>query len=590
MAWKRFAVSRLLRLPAALSLLLSLALSAFTPIGGLIHPISAAAAFRPSFSASVNLSQPYVQSQTNSSGATASQKYNLQDGTVTYLSNGFANAGPGGVGASARSTADASYIQSGQIPQITPNGDSSATATFNDITFSGPQGTDVNASLNLTINGSVLAVAQDNPDYCDCGIFAQATADVTGSMGSAASGACCNLRFSGHEGYDSTGAVAQSGLFGTFPTPGGSAEASTPTGTFAVGYPYFLTVSLEVTSLAVSGGTVYLCGAPGGNASQGCGIGSAEHVDGGALFGDTVTLPTSGPVFNLPPGYSVNAPSAGIVDNHFVGQDTSAPTTQASITPAPNSAGWNNSNVTVSLSSTDPDGTADVAEVDYSATGANPTAATAAPGSAASFTISAEGNTTLTYFAKDRAGNTESAHNLTIHIDKTAPTITFAGNAGSYAVDQTVNITCSAADPLSGGVASGIDQTRTSCPSASGPAYSFAVGTNTLTATAVDLAGNSATANASFNVQVTYGGLCNLTMTFIESSAKFQALPQWLQAVVSQYGTAGCLRLAAANIALTSQQKATAINAYQQLVAGLVPVGWLTQDQANTLTRLSNDL
>ena len=35
-------------------------------------------------------------------------------------------------------------------------------------------------------------------------------------------------------------------------------------------------------------------------------------------FSNTLKFSTVGPVFNLPEGYTINSPSAGIVDNHFV--------------------------------------------------------------------------------------------------------------------------------------------------------------------------------------------------------------------------------------------------------------------------------
>src|SRR5258708_3388580 len=101
--------------------------------------------------------------------------------------------------------------------------------------------------------------------------------------------------------------------------------------------------------------------------------------------------------------------------------DTSPPSTAISISPAPNAASWNKTNVTVNLSATDPDGVADVATIQYSATGAQPVAPTVVAGSSTTFTVTAEGVTTVTYFATDNAGNTEAAHAQVIRIDKTPP-------------------------------------------------------------------------------------------------------------------------------------------------------------------------
>jgi hypothetical protein len=51
-------------------------------------------------------------------------------------------------------------------------------------------------------------------------------------------------------------------------------------------------------------------------------------------------------------------------------------------------------------------------------------------GAAASLTISAEGITTLTYFATDNAGNPEVPKSVTVRIDRTPPSITGLPSAG----------------------------------------------------------------------------------------------------------------------------------------------------------------
>jgi hypothetical protein len=61
-------------------------------------------------------------------------------------------------------------------------------------------------------------------------------------------------------------------------------------------------------------------------------------------------------------------------------------------------------------------------EITYSLSGAQEGSAIV-PGSQAAVTARADGVTTLTYFAKDRAGNVEAAKTLTLHIDATAPRV-----------------------------------------------------------------------------------------------------------------------------------------------------------------------
>jgi hypothetical protein len=168
--------------------------------------------------------------------------------------------------------------------------------------------------------------------------------------------------------------------------------------------------------------------------------------------------------------------------------DTTPPATSASLSPPPNANGWNNSNVTVNLTSTDdePGGTG-VKQVTYSATGAQQIGTTNVAGSAASLTLVNEGTTTVTFFATDNAGNQEAAKAITVKIDKTSPTIIGnrapAPNANGWNnTDVTVSFTCS--DSLSG-LAPGSPPAAT-VVSTAGPSLS-------VTGTCSDLAGNSAT-------------------------------------------------------------------------------------------------
>jgi len=145
-------------------------------------------------------------------------------------------------------------------------------------------------------------------------------------------------------------------------------------------------------------------------------------------------------------------------------------------TPGPNAAGWNNTDVTVQF---------------------------------ICFTTRSGVTTrglpvTLTTEGADQSitgrcsGVTGGAMNMTagpINIDKTPPVVTYGGNLGTYTPDQTVNITCSATDDLSG-----VDSTT--CADITGPAASFAPGLNTFSATATDKAGNTGTGSTSFTVEV----------------------------------------------------------------------------------------
>jgi len=208
-------------------------------------------------------------------------------------------------------------------------------------------------------------------------------------------------------------------------------------------------------------------------------------------------------------------------------QDTTPPVTTATALPGPNTNGWNNTNVTVSLNSTDSEsGGSGVKQIQYALTGAQSVDTQTVPASAASVTISAEGMTTLNYFGTDNAGNAEQSKALTVQIDKTPPVVSGMPASGCALWPpngQMVQVaTVTAADALSG-VAPGSFQVTGSSSEPSDPnnpdvvltpngsggyviqlrARRLGSGTGriyTLQATATDLAGNTITSTATCSV------------------------------------------------------------------------------------------
>src|SRR5204863_4220660 len=121
--------------------------------------------------------------------------------------------------------------------------------------------------------------------------------------------------------------------------------------------------------------------------------------------------------------------------------DAVAPVTTGLASPAANANGWNNSDVSVSLAALDNGGGSGVKDLTYSAVGAQTIPTTMVNGASTSFLIAAEGVTTVTYFARDNAGNIEAVKALVIKIDKTAPDITItAPAAGNYLLNQPVTV------------------------------------------------------------------------------------------------------------------------------------------------------
>lgn len=242
------------------------------------------------------------------------------------------------------------------------------------------------------------------------------------------------------------------------------------------------------------------------------------------------------------------------------------PVTQASVSPVPNKAGWNNRDVVATLTASDACG-AGVQSLTYSAGGAQVIPQTVVPGPAAGVSVTTEGITTLTFFATDLAGVAESPQTLVVRIDKTPPAIIYSGNAGTYTVDQTVSIDCTATDSGSGVESS-------TCADITGPAYTFALGANTFSATATDLAGNTGTGSVTFAVEVTFASLCALTRQFAATSGVANGL---------------CAKLAAAAAARSrgnADAVAGSLGAYAHQVSAQTGKA-LTPGQAAILTRLA---
>ncbi|MDH2444366.1 PxKF domain-containing protein [Amnibacterium sp. CER49] len=163
--------------------------------------------------------------------------------------------------------------------------------------------------------------------------------------------------------------------------------------------------------------------------------------------------------------------------------DRTAPTTSVSGT----SNSWtNSSSVTVTL--TPNDGLSGVDFTNYSIDGGALQRGT-------SFALSSEGDHVISFFSTDMAGNVETANTAHVKIDRTAPTIAHAFTPLSYKdgawTNQAVTVTFSCVDQGSG------------VASCSPPVTKSTEGSYTVTGTATDNAGNSATDSANVRIDTT---------------------------------------------------------------------------------------
>ena len=165
----------------------------------------------------------------------------------------------------------------------------------------------------------------------------------------------------------------------------------------------------------------------------------------------------------------------------IVGVDDVPPTITASALPAPNAAGWNNTNVAVNFTCSD--------AID----------AVICPSAKAASTEGA--NQKITGTATDAAGNTETA-SVTLNIDKTPPSINIISPSNNATVaSSSASVAGTVTDNLSGvaivtcnGSPGTVQSGAFTCSVALAP------GMNTITVQAVDVAGNVASTSESITL------------------------------------------------------------------------------------------
>jgi hypothetical protein len=165
------------------------------------------------------------------------------------------------------------------------------------------------------------------------------------------------------------------------------------------------------------------------------------------------------------------------------------PTLTAAASPSGAPSGWEHSPVTVTLTASDGTGPG-VKSITYSATGAQPIAETAVPGSSAQFSVTADGTTTVVAWATDNAGTPSIKQSLKVSVDQTPPAIACATPGTAWSAGD-ISIACTASDPTSG-LANPAQATFSLSTSVPAGTETAAAATNSVTV--CDLAGNCATA------------------------------------------------------------------------------------------------
>jgi hypothetical protein len=231
---------------------------------------------------------------------------------------------------------------------------------------------------------------------------------------------------------------------------------------------------------------------------------------------------------------------------------------EATIDPAqPNGKnGWYTSPVTMTMSP------AEVAE--YSLDGGNTWTAYHAP-----VVFDQDGTYHVQYRRSVHTGETGS---LEFKLDQTAPQATIAGNA-AYTIDQTVIITCSALDTVSGVTYSTCDT-----PLVNVKAYTLGPGVHSVTAEAEDAAGNRGSVVHSYSVVATFDSLSALAGSFAADTAAagWQGIEASLQEKLAE-----AKALAAEGKGLEARNKVQAFMNEVNAQSGKK----LSSEQASVLTR-----
>ncbi|MGC5772595.1 PQQ-binding-like beta-propeller repeat protein [Paenibacillus pabuli] len=186
-------------------------------------------------------------------------------------------------------------------------------------------------------------------------------------------------------------------------------------------------------------------------------------------------------------------------------KDTPAPLTELTFSPQANEQGWHNGDVSITLNSEG------AASLFYETAGAERIDQRETVGSSTGFTVSAEGVTSVTYWAESAYGVSGVPSTIEVKIDKTAPVIEFSGKP-VYEVDDVIRIECSAQDALSGIAKSDCDAVL-----ADSPAYLTGLGVHLVNASVNDLAGNAENSSFSYEVILTYDGIAGLIDKFLST-------------------------------------------------------------------------
>jgi len=231
----------------------------------------------------------------------------------------------------------------------------------------------------------------------------------------------------------------------------------------------------------------------------------AIAVDGsGTIVITGYTDSANWPVNNAFQSSYAGSEDAFITTISFAPPDTTPPATSMALSGTPGLAGWYRSVVQVTLLASDGSGGSGVKKIEYSVNG-SPLQAYGGP-----FVVAAEGSTTISAQATDKANNVETPPaSASLMIDTTAPVVSIASpQTRDYVHSDRVSLSFSATDAPSG--VAGAPSATLDGVTVTGDTINLltlALGAHTLTVAAQDIAGNPSTQSVSFRVVATIDSL-----------------------------------------------------------------------------------
>lgn len=224
------------------------------------------------------------------------------EATNFYSRNAFGSAEPGRLRSSSRAAIQLTPAVTLGLGSVLNGTDASASFRLDDVILGGP-GTMVSAPFRMHLDGFLNATTFAQ---LGSGGGAEANANATVSVFASINGSL----FSGTQSIGSLwqvdtqaggGSTFEDGLLIGFTGSGGLV---TPSVLLPVGTPFTLALSLYTSVDTNTRNTI---------------SGSRRQADASSLFDSTLSFPLSGPVFDLPAGYTVNSVSGQIVDNQWIG-------------------------------------------------------------------------------------------------------------------------------------------------------------------------------------------------------------------------------------------------------------------------------